>query len=424
LGLVFTRRIADPEFGARLSGKVGRWNVGVLASDDRAPGKQVPVGSSLHGARTLVGAVRVQRELLNDSSLGILATDRHFGSSDSRVYSADTKIRLSPALYLKGQVAHSDDLSYAENLDLLKNSGRAYLGGLSYTGRNFSYDASYRDFTPGFRVPLGSVQRVDARNASQYAGYYFWPRASKLQFHGPSVSVDMNWDRAGRLQDRYSSIDYRIDFAGPAGLTLSRYDAYESYLSEEFQYGTTSGSFYVNWIKAFNFYGNFGIGTAVNYTTPAGVAPFVGNVQNSSVGFTWRPSKQIRFEEFYYYGNLQAPKEITKSENPAAVFKNHIMRTKVNFQFTRALSIRGILDHNFLSPNTALFDSDHYKSLNGDVLLTYLLNPGTALHIGYNDRFENLEVDPDNHLALRRFGPPAYRTSNQIFAKMSYLFRF
>ena len=39
INLVFTRRIGHPEFGLRLTGKSGPWAVGVLATDDRAPGE-------------------------------------------------------------------------------------------------------------------------------------------------------------------------------------------------------------------------------------------------------------------------------------------------------------------------------------------------------------------------------------------------
>jgi hypothetical protein len=42
--LFFSRRIADPEFGSRLTGKLGRWVLGALATDDRAPGRGL-VGS-------------------------------------------------------------------------------------------------------------------------------------------------------------------------------------------------------------------------------------------------------------------------------------------------------------------------------------------------------------------------------------------
>ena len=39
INLVFTRNIGHPEFGLRLTGKSGPWALGILASDDRAPGE-------------------------------------------------------------------------------------------------------------------------------------------------------------------------------------------------------------------------------------------------------------------------------------------------------------------------------------------------------------------------------------------------
>jgi hypothetical protein len=71
-----------------------------------------------------------------------------------------------------------------------------------------------------------------------------------------------------------------------------------------------------------------------------------------------------------------------------------------------ALSLRAIVDYYFLSPNTALFNSDRYKQLSGDVLLTYMIHPGTALYIGYNSRFEDLGADPSDSSGLHRTGPP------------------
>src|SRR5258708_37618554 len=41
LNLVFTRRIIDPLYGVRLTGKVGSWAIGSLLANDQAPGKQV-----------------------------------------------------------------------------------------------------------------------------------------------------------------------------------------------------------------------------------------------------------------------------------------------------------------------------------------------------------------------------------------------
>src|SRR5712692_7909066 len=108
----------------------------------------------------------------------------------------------------------------------------------------------------------------------------------------------------------------------------------------------------------------------------------------------------------------------------ASVFNNHILRTKVNYQFTRALSLRAIVDYNAVLPNPSLADLERSKRFSGDVLLAYLLHPGTAFYIGYTDRYENLAIDPTTPPTLRRLGSPFSSTGRQFFVKLSYLFRF
>lgn len=105
------------------------------------------------------------------------------------------------------------------------------------------------------------------------------------------------------------------------------------------------------------------------------------------------------------------------------IFNNHISRSKVNYQFTRELSLRAILDYQAVLPNTDLVELEREKRLNTDFLLTYLLNPGTALHVGYTDGYENLRLDPTNSLFLRG-GAPTTSVGRQFFVKMSYLLRF
>ena len=64
------------------------------------------------------------------------------------------------------------------------------------------------------------------------------------------------------------------------------------------------------------------------------------------------------------------------------------------------------------------------KNFNADFLLTYLLNPFTALYIGYNRNMDNLELlrySPYNQL-LRTQG--LLPDGHQFFVKFSYLFNF
>ena len=105
-----------------------------------------------------------------------------------------------------------------------------------------------------------------------------------------------------------------------------------------------------------------------------------------------------------------------------AIFDNHIVRSRVNYQFTRELSVRGILDFNGVLSNPALVALDRTKHLTVDILLTYLLNPGTALYLGVTDGFDNLAVDPVT--GLRPTRNPTTSTGRQFFVKTSYLFRF
>ncbi len=76
INLLFTRRIADPQFGVRLTGKVGRTAIGALVADDESPGRIVPEGDPLEGKRAWLGVARVSRDIFQQSSLGFIFTER------------------------------------------------------------------------------------------------------------------------------------------------------------------------------------------------------------------------------------------------------------------------------------------------------------------------------------------------------------
>jgi hypothetical protein len=117
----------------------------------------------------------------------------------------------------------------------------------------------------------------------------------------------------------------------------------------------------------------------------------------------------------------------------ANMFNNHIVRSKWNYQFTRALSLRVIGQYNAvlsnydpIFPTRALSSLAPAKSFSGDVLLTYFVHPGTAFYIGYNSDLQNLNRsllrDPSGNL-LRTPGQ-FLNDGRQIFVKISYLFQY
>jgi hypothetical protein len=100
------------------------------------------------------------------------------------------------------------------------------------------------------------------------------------------------------------------------------------------------------------------------------------------------------------------------------------MRTKVNYQFSRALSVRAIVDYDALLANSSLLSDTPYKNLTGDLLVTYQVNPGTALFCGYTSNYENINRSPFAPYSLANFGSPNTLTGRQFFVKISYLLHF
>ncbi len=63
------------------------------------------------------------------------------------------------------------------------------------------------------------------------------------------------------------------------------------------------------------------------------------------------------------------------------------------------------------------------KKYSTDVLFTYLLHPGTAVYVGYNDGISDLRLIPTPPFVTAN-GVVDNSTSRLFFVKLSYLFRY
>jgi hypothetical protein len=107
INLVFSRRIADPQFGVRLTGKTGPYALGALLVDDESPGKLVPPGHPLAGQRAFYGIVRVNRDLFSQSTLGLIYTHRDFLDTSNRVGGLDARLKLNSNWVARAQAVTS-----------------------------------------------------------------------------------------------------------------------------------------------------------------------------------------------------------------------------------------------------------------------------------------------------------------------------
>ncbi len=226
--LFFSRRIVDPEFGARLTGKIGRWALGALAIDDRAPGNAQVVNQ---GDRAAIGVVRAQREFGKQSTIGVLATSRDIGSSSNRVISLDARVKLNANWIFTAQAVHSE----SRDPDGGHPVGSLYYAEIAQSGLHFNYSGRYRDRSPNFRSDLGFIPRVDIRQTEQNLNYRWKPAGNVVVSHGPVVSALGNWDHRGRTEDWNVSPGYFIELKRQTYISLNRTEAFERFMDRKFR---------------------------------------------------------------------------------------------------------------------------------------------------------------------------------------------
>jgi hypothetical protein len=429
IDLVFTRNIAHPEFGLRLTGKSGPWAVGVLASDDRAPGEVLPPSDSHAGDRATYTIARVSRDILDQSTIGAIYTDREFAGGYNRVGGIDANLKLDPHWRLQGQAASSathDVIAGTPRLD-----GLGYKLNLERTGRQLNLQAQYLDFSPNFETQTGFVNRVDLRQQIVKASYYWRPEGKFLISYGPTLQQFNIWDHSGTALDYFFYPGFRIDMTRGTYVNFHPY-GYDDVRLRPSDYSTLSRvtaypqPFWgidaaTSWFKQFDLTAFFVSGVGVNYNPAAGQAPTIGHEDQGNFTLTFHAAGRLRIDNAYLIEHIR------ERDSHLTAVTNHIIRSKWNYQFTRNLSARLILQYNAVLSNPDISSLSRTKNFNTDFLITYLIHPGTAIYVGYNSDLENL----DRNLAVDPVTGAILTTRNgyindgrQFFVKASYVFRF
>jgi hypothetical protein len=413
--LFFSRRIVDPEYGARLTGKIGLWDIGVLGIDDRAAGAAVDTGE-----HAVIGVARVQREFGEQSGIGLLATSREFAGSSNLVAAIDTHLKLDANWTFSGQAITSETRAPGG----VHSGGDAFNFDLRAQNRGWNYDLQYIDRSEGFHTDLGFIQRVNIRQAQQTIGRRFRPKSKVILTWGPQLYTAGDFDHRNVQQDWTVRPQLNIEMVGTTTLAAYHEETFERYQSINFRRNDTGFGGHTEYFKRATLDIGYAKGTRINYDVVSGLPAFLGNGSEFQTTITLRPISRLKLDEIYDLTRLYTADQPLTGQRPQAVFINHLARSRVNYQFTRELSLRLILDYNGVLQNPALINLERQKRISADVLMTYLIHPGTAFYIGYTDRLENLALFPGEPPAVGRIGFPSTTTGRQFFAKISYQFQF
>ena len=456
--LLFTRRIFDPKWGVRLTGKDGPWAVGMLVADTASPSETVTTGNPLFGRHALFAVGRVSRDIGSQSSIGVLYADKEVGGYFNRVGSIDGRFKLNQHWVAAVQGAYSATINPEDPLFNLFNTKGYYQAGtaaeviLQRDGRKFNYFLDYTDRSPNFRTLTGFDPQPDIQNPYQRVQYSFRPEGKHLISWGPQFETYQNFDHEGnRINSGYMP-SLKVELIGQTFITALFAKEMERLRNQDFSVipvndiqkydrHTTEFALDTNYFRKITIHADYRFGTRVNYDPPTTCNPqqvcyfpFMAKRTSATVTLTVRPTRSLRIDNTYIFFRLrQCPDcanpqpDVPGLPRPVGSMNDHIIRSKWNYQFTKELSLRFIGQYSAVLANPYFTYLQTSKNLNADFLFAYLVHPSTAVYVGYTSNLENIDAAPQpdglggvNHVAGGRFR----NDGRNFFVKASYLFRF
>jgi len=437
INLVYTRNIVHPEYGGRVTGKTGHTNLGLFVIDDREPGQTVAPSDPLYNKRATIAVGRVSRDLGKGSSIGAIYTDYEFGQGWNRIGGVDFTWRMTNKWTALGQMVESSTKGTVDSgTPPTYSAGPASNFQLQHNGHTFNLNSTYQDMSVGFQTQLGFIQTANIHNGQTYMNYQWYPKHRTIQRIGLETNQNVAYDHLGDRVYHYSNFDVFVllprnfllaPVVGQNSDTVGPQNGY--LLTQNRNFTENFGGFVARGAPFAQL--NFNLQAIrsgnVNYNPVAGGTPFLMNQETVQALFTLQPLRQLTADNTYLLDRDHAVK------GGALVYESQVFRTKVNYQFTRAVSARVIVEYDSTLANPAETSLKRTKGVGTEALLTWLPHPGTAIYIGYNNDMQNLDrslcnrlpcgaCDPNNTVAPRATN--FLNDGRQIFVKASYLFRF
>lgn len=416
---LFTRRIARPDFGARLTGKLGHYAVGALLADDLSPGESVPKTDPLTGKRAYFEMFRVTRDLPSHSDLGFSFAERRFQNSYSRIADIDTTFGIGRTW--KGTLMGA--YNWNGSLDGTPHAGGTLDATLTRVGRGFNYIGYFVNRAPGFQPEMSFYEHGNWREWGHTFAYQFWPNSQWITRLWAEIYAARNLHYNGDLSWEGIKPMVKMDVKHNTTITGYVWAWRDAFGPQDFKtlrsvvkfpivpaYGLGVASTQSRFLS-FNLSAEWGRGA--NQVPAIGTFPLKVHYQRLQADWSLFTSRGLTVTNTYLFN-----RQVSNPEN-RAIYNLNIARSKWNWQVNRELSFRFIAQYNSVLANPLFTSTPTARSFNADFLVTYLVHPGTAIYVGYNSNLSKPgpgigPASPDEFV----------NDGRQFFVKASYTLRF
>ena len=229
--MFFSRRIGLAEegvvpirVGGRVTGRAGAYTVGLLdfQTDDV---------EALGADSTNFSVVRLQRDVLRRSNVGVIATNRsvsEIASGSNQLYGADANFSLFENVELNAYYARSRTAG-------LDGNDASYRGAFVYNGDRYGVDVRHITVQEHFNPEIGFMFREDFRQS--FGSLRFSPRPASIEMvrkFNYEANVDYITDNSGVLESRKVEGRFETEFQSGDRLNLV-YNREFEYLAEPFE---------------------------------------------------------------------------------------------------------------------------------------------------------------------------------------------
>lgn len=423
---VYTRSINDPLLAGKFTGKQGKHTIAVMSAKDEVSPYIVPFEEQSLGAQggdTYSTILRYKRDVLTESFIGLMATDRHavHGGGSNTTYGVDGRVRFNDTYAINAQVLGSyteepndttmsadfDSIAFGDNKQYDSYFNGESFGGMAMeatatrSGRHLNIDFWYQDYSPTFRAETGFVTQNDYRMAGFWSGYmlYFDEKSKWLERIEPALEGGRKYNHQGEFKDTwimpmtwfrfkkqtYFWTGYLFSEEVFAGKMIEGIHRWQTDFDTEFSKRVSFGT-----------YTRLGHSVVRERDDPR-----LGDEWSWGAWLTLRPSAQLRFD-----GTFDSF-ELNELDGGPNIVNTYVTRGKLSFQFTRNLFLRVVGEY-----------IEDGKSFQADPLLSYKINPFTVFFLGSSHSFS----DHDDETAIS-FQDGYRQTDRLFFVKFQYLFR-
>ena len=330
----------------------------------------VDVIDTLEADRTLFSVLRVRRQILERSNLGIIAMDRSPGEEDAdynRAVGVDASLSFfGGATNLRGFVARSWSPDLEDDLSSAQGAGYAEL---SHEAGQTEASLSYLDVGEGFSPEIGFVPREDIRRVRGSVRTRPRPDIAWIRLFSMGPSFTYLVDHEGEVQTREveASVWTNLEMGDWLGLGIrERYEwldeAFE--IHEDIEIPVGEYTFRQVYLRAFPSRSRRLSGGQL-----LECGQFFGGTRvRLSSELVWKASQRLTLETDY---------EINRVDLPQGDFLANRLSTRLTHTFSPDLFLRAFLQWN-----------GERKLVGGNALINYQYRPGSDLYLVYSHAWD------------------------------------